>query len=83
MTQRQITHPAGQLPHCSCGREPKHYQDMRGRSKGGGHLFECNPSDRSTGKQPTAEEALREFTRLSGVPERSARSAPNISWKRS
>lgn len=67
MTQRQILHPAGQLPRCTCGREPKHFHDLRGVAKNGGHLFECNPCDRRTGKHSTPEAALREWCRLCGV----------------
>lgn len=68
MTQRQITHPAGQLPRCTCSREPRHFLDLRGAGKGGGHLFECNVCDRSTGKHTTFDRALGEWIRLTAVP---------------
>ncbi len=67
MTQRQVTHPPGQLPRCTCGREPRHFRDLRAIGKGGGDLFECNPCDRRTGKHPTPEAGLREWCRLCGV----------------
>jgi hypothetical protein len=55
VTQRQITHPYGALPMCTCGREPRHY---------GGDLLECARCDRSTGKHATFDLARAEWIRL-------------------
>jgi hypothetical protein len=68
MTQRQITHPTGALPRCSadCGREPKHYHDLRAARVNGGHFLECAPCDRRTARHPRLEGAITEWHRLVG-----------------
>jgi hypothetical protein len=71
MIQRQITHGINFLARCSCGREPRHFEDLRSIARGGGHLLECCPCDRRTARFATLDGANHEFARLSGttVPE--------------
>lgn len=68
MTQRQVSHAKGELPTCSCGREPHHIHDGRALRCGGGELLECSPCDRRTGKHPTLDGAIRDFCRQVGAP---------------
>lgn len=70
MTQRQVSHPAEELPSCvpECGRVPKHYLDaIRKLSAGGGHQLECSFCDRRTTKHATFDGALTEWKRMTGL----------------
>ena len=66
-TQRQVTHPAGTLPICSCNQPAKHYLDARARRVNGGHFLECARCDRRTARHPHPDGAIAEFHRLVGT----------------
>ena len=56
MTQRQIR-INGELNQCSCGKQPKHYQQL-GKDT---HFLECPPCGVRTAKYPTFQEAVSDW----------------------
>ena len=73
MTQRQLTEfiAAGSVPPCSrCHKLPKHFEDCRGVSAGGGHIFECHPCDNRTGKHATPTLANADWCQRNGYAPR-------------
>lgn len=62
MTQRQISHPAGEIPDCADGHAGHHIHDFRGASAGGGHSIEC--ACRRTSRHPTFDAAALEWRRM-------------------
>lgn len=77
MTQRQISHAAGEIPPCgkSAAHTPKHYQDFRAPHAGGGHAIECSACDLRTPKSASFDFALQEWCRLIGVAKPAASTA--------
>jgi hypothetical protein len=69
VTQHQIKHAPGELPVCTCGRTPRHFEDHRAARVGGGHFLECCPCGptRQTDRHATLEAAIQHFCRLAGV----------------
>jgi hypothetical protein len=69
ITQRQVTHAAGELPSCApqCGRQPKHYEDRRAAHVNGGHFLECSYCNRSTPRFPTFTLACADWCRQLGT----------------
>lgn len=67
MTQRQVRHARGELPACSCGRQPHHFHDSRAPRAGGGEFLECSPCEQRSAKHPTLDAATRDFCRRVGV----------------
>jgi len=68
MTQRQILHPPGSLPNCTCGLLVRHYQDLRGLKSNGGHFLECAPCDRRTERHAQLRGAIEQWCRMHDVP---------------
>lgn len=78
MTQRQVTHPAGTLPRCTCDALPMHYHDGRRTSANGGHFLECAPCDLRTRRFHSLDAAILDFHRLIGTAPRAMRPDANV-----
>lgn len=70
MTQRQVSHVAGEIPPCDKypSHVPKHYEDKRCAHAGGGHFIECHACGVRTERQPDFSSALQDWCRRMGVP---------------
>lgn len=68
MTQRQILHPTGTLPNCSCGLLVRHYHDLRKAEANGGHFLECAPCDRRSDRHGHVRGAIEQWCRMHDQP---------------
>lgn len=64
--QKHIQHAPMTLAPCTCGLQPKHYEDCRARHAGGGEFLECAPCGSRTARHRDLAAAEREWCRMTG-----------------